>query len=286
MNEFEYSLSLYEKALPDDMSLEEKISTSLRFGFDSCEICIDLDPIRRERLNWSEKRILKLVNFLDRNNIDIPTFSLSALRGCPLGTLDKDVNGQALEMITAACSFGKKVGSQIMLVNTYDVYNSLSTHDTCKRFEENIYRATEIAERYGIILALENAEMAFGDSAEKVSYWIDKIDSPNLKMYYDPANAYNAFLGYFQKVKNDFRFAQGKVVAAHLKDSVIGEYRMTPYGEGQVDFKKVIQMMLEEGIGQFTAELFKRPDKSWDEYSQWVNMYLRKFFKQIEKVGR
>lgn len=273
-----YSLSLYEKAFPDSMPLKSKVKESISLGYDSCEICIDQHPKRQKRLNWSNNEIKDFKLFLEKERIILPTLSLSVLRQCPLGSLDSNKNKEALKIATRAFELGKQLEIGTILINAYDVYDQVSTESTITRFSENIQRIVEQAEKQGVIIGLENAEKDFADSAEKVLYWERKIDSPNLKIYYDPANAYNAFAGSSKKVQHDFELAKGRIVAAHLKDSLPGEYRMTPYGEGQVDFAKIISMMVKAGITQYTAELFFREDRNWKDYTAWVNKFLRKYF--------
>lgn len=264
--------------MPDDMHLHDKLQACLDVGFDSCEICIDLDPGRRARLDWGTSQRTQLSRFIEGKNLRIPTLSLSALRGCPLGALDEEANKQALDMLDKALVFGRNLGAGILLINGYDVYDTPSTPETRERFSQNILRAVELAETHEIILAMENAEKEFADTVEKVAYWVDRVQSPYFKVYCDPANAYNAYPGDGDKVYADIQTAKGHIVAAHLKDSVPGEYRMTPYGEGQVDFARFIPVLMEEGICQYTAELFYRDDRDWRAYAGWVGEFLRGFF--------
>ena len=50
---YKYSLGMYEKALPDDMPLEEKMQLAKESGYDHVEFCVDLNEERAARLNWS-----------------------------------------------------------------------------------------------------------------------------------------------------------------------------------------------------------------------------------------
>lgn len=274
-----YDLSLYEKAMPDSLTLLEKIQKSIELGFDSCEICIDLNRKRQERIKWSSKQRNEIINYCALKEIQIPTLSLSAVRQFPLGLLDKQKNSDALHLIEETLIFCQDLSIKTMLLNAYDVYYENSTVATKNRFDENMYRVAELAEKYEIVIGLENAEKKFADTAEKVDFWVKKINSPFIKIYYDPANAYNAFEGDFEKVQKDFLNTRASIIASHLKDSQPGEYRMTPYGEGQVDFTRVASMLMTNGVRQFTAELFLRNDRDWQEYARWVNKFLRSYLK-------
>ena len=64
----------------------------------------------------------------------------------------------------------------------------------------------------------------------------------------------------------------------HLKDTMPGEYRLTRYGEGHVDFPRSVAKIQELGIRIFTAELFCQPQLDWRAEAVRVNGFLRSFF--------
>ncbi len=273
-----YTLSLYEKAMPDDMPLKEKLLASRECGYDSMELCVDLNPEREARLNWTRKERRELSGFLIDNDLRMPTFSLSALRSCPLGELDDAKNARALDMLEKSADLCCNIGSQVILINGYDVYSSPSTEKTVERFGENIVKAAEICASYGVILAIENAERPFIDSFSKAAEWVERIDSPYFRIYGDVGNTFNACLGDVPKALADFETGRGITAAAHLKDTMPGEYRFTRYGEGHVDFSQAVKKCLDIGVRMFTAELFYQQQLNWHEEAKRVNRFLRGFF--------
>jgi len=273
-----YTLSLYEKAMPDDLPLKEKLLASRECGYDSMELCVDLNPEREARLNWTRNERRELSGFLIDNGMRMATFSLSALRSCPLGELDEAKNIRALDMLEKSANLCCDIGSQIILINGYDVYASPSTEKTVERFCENIVKAAEICASYGVILAIENAERPFMDSFRKASEWIRHIDNPYFRIYGDVGNTFNACLGDVPKALADFETGRGITAAVHLKDTMPGEYRFTRYGEGHVDFSLAVRKCLDIGVRMFTAELFYQQQLNWHEEAKRVNTFLRGFF--------
>jgi L-ribulose-5-phosphate 3-epimerase len=273
-----YTLSLYEKAMPDDMPLYEKLLASRDCGFDSMELCVDLNPERGARLNWTAQERRSLSDFLIDNGMRIATFSLSALRACPLGELDADKNARALDMLEKSAWMCCDIGSQIILINGYDVYATPSTPETVECFGRNIAKAAEICASYGVVLAIENAERPFMDRFSKVAEWVRRIDSPYLRIYGDIGNTFNAFAGDAERALTDFEEGRGITAAVHLKDTMPGEYRFTRYGEGHVDFRRSVQKCLDIGVRMYTAELFYREQLNWREEAVRVNAFLRGFF--------
>ncbi len=275
---YDYSIGLYEKAMPDTLSIEEKMLAAKKAGYDFLELCIDLNPERELRLEWPKLQRKKLFDFMLDNDIHLTTMSLSLLRKYPLGAMDRATNKKSLEIIRKGVELACDLGVQIVLFNGYDVYDTASTKETVARFAENLPEAVKIAAKRGIILGIENAEKEFADSIAKVAYWVDKIHSPFFFFYGDIANTANAFGGEIENCIQDLEQGRGKIVAVHLKDSMPNEYRFTTYGEGHVDFKRSIDKLKNMEIRIFIAELFYREGNDYMAEALKVNRFLRSFF--------
>jgi len=273
-----YTLSLYEKAMPDDLPLFSKLLGARACGFDGMELCVDLNPAREARLDWTIKDRKALSAFLIDNGLRVPTLSLSALRGCPLGEPDAQKNARAFTLIEKSAQLCCDIGAQIILINGYDVYDRPSSEETTRRFAENIPKAAEIVAQYGVILAIENAERPFMDRFRKAAAWVRSVDSPFFRVYGDIGNAFNAAKGDRALALEDIESGRGLTAAVHLKDTMPGEYRYTRYGEGHVDFRPAVEKCLDIGVRIYTAELFRRETFDWREEAVRVNYFLRGFF--------
>ena len=53
-----YFLSMYEKAVPDELPFKEKLQYCKEFGFDGLEISIDASDVRLSRLDWTKEESL------------------------------------------------------------------------------------------------------------------------------------------------------------------------------------------------------------------------------------
>ncbi len=272
---YDYSLGLYEKATPDNMPLEEKMLLAKRTGYDHMELCVDLDPQREQRLLWNKDERKYWHNFSLDNDMPFKTFSLSLLRKYPLGICDDAANKKSFEIIEKGAKLACDLGSGVMLVNGYDVYSEPSTPETVGRFYENLPKAVAICEKYGIILAIENAEKDFCDSVSKATRIVRYINSPYFKVYADCGNTANFALGDADKAVMDLVSGRGEIAAMHLKDTHIGEYRFTRYGQGHVDFEKTAKAVKEMSIRCFTAELFYSTDFECEAEALRVNKLLR-----------
>jgi len=274
---YDYRLSLYEKAMPDDMDIMQKLSAARRCGFDSIEVCIDACQKRQERLTWDQSKLKELCGYMRQNSFRIYTVSLSLLRSCPLGVLDDRENARSLEIFRRGVEFTASVGARVMLINGYDVYGEPSTPETTERFARNLEKAGDIAAINGVTAGIENAEMPFIDTIGKAAYWIDRISNPYIRIFGDTGNIYNAIGADTSRALADLESGRGKIAAMHLKDSLPGKYRYVRYGEGHVDFNACITKLTELGVRIFTAELFLA-GKDWEGEAKRANDYLRRYF--------
>lgn len=273
-----YTLSLYEKALPDDMPLFEKLLTAKECGYDSMELCIDLDEKRQERLNWGKEEREALIAFLVQNGLRITTVSLSALRECPLGDKRAGRIERAFSMLNESLSLCGEIGAKILLINGYDVYDTPSTSETVALFGENIKKAAELAASYSVILGIENAEKQFMDNIAKAANWVREVNNPFFRIYGDIGNSFNAMGGNRELALEDILKGSGLTAAMHLKDTLPGDYRYTRFGEGHVDFESAVGVCVKMGIRIFTAELFVKPNCSgYKREAVRVNKFLRGF---------
>ena len=275
---YHYSLGMYEKALPDDMPLEEKMQIAKESGYDHLEFCVDLNEERAARLDWPEEEREKWRSLSVKMGMPFTTFSLSLLRKTPLGMLDRDSNREAFHVIDEGCRLAAALGSRVMLVNGYDVYNEPSTPQTVARFYENLPIAVGICAYHGVILGIENAEMPFCSTISDAVEYCRKVPSPFFRVYGDIGNATNAFGGDADRTVDDIRKGKGYVTSLHLKDSRPGEYRFRDYGKGHVDFVRCVEAAKEIGVHLFTAEIFCDTSRDYISYTAQVAEFLRSYF--------
>ena len=275
---YRYSLGMYEKALPDDMPLDEKMQLARASGYDHVEFCVDLLPERAARLDWPEAECRKWRDLSSKMGVPFTTFSLSLLRKTPLGLLDPEKTKEAFRVIDGGCRLAAALGSRVMLVNGYDVYDEPSTPETVARFYENLPVAVGICACHGVILGIENAEMPFCSTIADAVNYCRAVPSPFFRVYGDIGNATNAFGGDAARTVEDIHSGRGFVTSLHLKDSRPGEYRFRDYGKGHVDFARCIAAAKEIGVHLFTAEIFCDTGRDYVAYAAEVASFLRSYF--------
>lgn len=93
------AVGIYEKALPQDLSWEEKFNLTHELGFNFLEFSIDESDERLARLDWTAQQREDFRNAMWRTHSRINTLMLSGHRRYPLGSKDPAVRKQSLEMM-------------------------------------------------------------------------------------------------------------------------------------------------------------------------------------------
>lgn len=274
----EYLLGLYEKSMPNYITLEEKLIEGKQAGFDFLEISIDETDVKLQRLDWSTKEKKELVNSMYRTGMPIKTMCLSGHRKFPIGSNDETIAKKGMSIMRKAIDFACDIGIRIIQIAGYDVYYEESTLETIQRFRENLKKSVQYAAEKGVLLGFETMETDFMNTTEKAMKYVELIDSPYLNVYPDIGNVTNACKQYGIDVLKDIANGKGKILAAHLKETLPGKFREVPYGTGHVDFKSTIELLRKNGVYMFVGEFWFNENLDWKESLRFSNKFLRSQF--------
>jgi len=241
MNRFENNrpfIGLYEKALPDNLDLEEKLSLMRQAGYSFMEISIDGTKDRLERLKWDKIKRRKLKGIVEDIEIPLLTMCLSAHRKFPLGSAYQELRNKGIKIMEDAILFAFNMGIRIVQVAGYDVLmDEVSTDKTIETYLNNMKKSVELASKLGVMLAIENVDIHSANSVEKIMYYVNKIKSPWLQIYPDIGNLSAMKLDVLKELK----LGETHIAALHIKDTAESVFRRIPYGEGDVDFISVFK---------------------------------------------
>jgi len=252
----QYSLGLYEKAMPDGLSFREMLNLTARTGFDRLELSVDESDMRLARLDWQSGQVHDLKRQMDDSGVLIRTMCLSGHRKYPLGSHDPAVRQRSLEIMRKAVGLAAELGIAIIQLAGYDVYYETGDEDTRAWFAENLAISTEITAKAGVLLGFETMETPFMDTVGKAMAYVDLVDSPYLGVYPDIGNLKNAAVLYGSDLLADLELGRGHTFAAHLKETVPGVYRNMVFGTGHTQYQECIQLLWNMGVRMFTGEFW------------------------------
>lgn len=263
--EKKYTLGLYEKAMPSELSWKEKLLTAKEAGYDFVEISIDETDAKLSRLEMTAKERADLNRLMLETGVPIRTMCLSGHRKYPLGSSDPEICARGMEIMEQAIRLAEDLGVRIIQLAGYDVYYEPSTFETKKRFLENLKKATEMAARAGVVLGFETMENEFMNTVEKAMKYVTLVGSPYLNVYPDIGNITNAAKTYENDVLEDLELGKGHLVAMHMKETVPGKFREIPFGTGHVDFTAAADKAWALGVRKYVTEFWYTGNPAWKE---------------------
>jgi L-ribulose-5-phosphate 3-epimerase len=273
-----FRLGLYEKSMPDTLTLHEKLMEARNAGFDFVEISIDETEEKLSRLKWDGQKKHELVQAMWSTGMHAVTLCLSGHRKYPLGSEDAAIRRKGMEIMSDAIDFAIDIGVRIIQLAGYDVYYQSSNEATRRFFLDNLQGGVELAARKGMILAFETMETEFMNTVEKAMAYVDRVNSPYLQVYPDLGNLTNAALSQGRNCSDDLEKGRGHIVAMHLKETVPGVFREIPFGTGHVDFTKGIQKARDMGVGLFVGEFWHAGKADWRDQLKMASLFLRSRF--------
>ncbi len=255
-NDKQYALGVYEKALPNELSIVEKLEAAKIAGYDFMELSVDETDEKLDRLEWTPIQRKTIKDAIQKIGVPIETMCLSGHRKYPLGSNDPKIVARSLEIMEKAIDLASDLGIKIIQLAGYDVYYEESSEETKERFGNNLKICVDMAAKRGVILGFETMETEFMNTVAKAMEYVNMVDSPYLHVYPDCGNLKNASVTYKTDVYDDIRSGKGHLVAMHLKETVPGVFREVPYGSGHIDFEAMIDVAWEMGVRRFVSEFW------------------------------
>lgn len=269
---------IYEKAVRPQ-SFEDMFRDARKAGYQSFELSIDASNGRLKRLFWGKKEAAEVWQAALRQDMKILTMCLSGHKRFPLGSSDPEITLAGMKIMEKALELGGRLGIRIIQLSGFDVYDQEErTEETRKRYVDNIFRASRMAERACVMLAIEPVEgnlLAVRDTMEVVR----KIDSHCLQIYPDVANINSLGIDPIQELP----CGKGHIAAVHMRDSLPGIYDATiPFGSGYLDFDGVFRKLDEIGFcGPLVVEMW---NTERTEYMEWIRQAREYMETHIRKV--
>ncbi|WP_286080568.1 L-ribulose-5-phosphate 3-epimerase [Parablautia intestinalis] len=272
----EYELGLYEKAMPAQLSWKEKLRAAGAAGYDYVEISIDETEEKIRRIYMSREERLSMIYDMYETGTPIRSMCVSALTRYSLGNSDSELRSRGLEIARGAIQLAEDLGVRIVMIPGYDIYYGESTVQTKQFFEENLEKVVLFAASLGVLVEMETMENAFMNTVWKAMYHVRKIRSAYLGVYPDSGNITNAAVSYGSDEVQDILSGRGHISSLHLKESCPGKFREIPYGEGHVDFEKVIRAAWSIGVRKYVTEFWYQGNRTWEKDLSSVNERMRR----------
>ena len=157
----DYQLGMYEKSMPNTLSLGEKLNMCRECGFDWLELSIDETDEKLARLEWGQEERSELRHAMESEGVQIRTMCLSGHRKYPLGSSDPEIEKRGMEIMAKAIELAADLGIRIIQLAGYDVYYETGNDETRERFINNLKKAAVMASRRSVMMGFETMETPF-----------------------------------------------------------------------------------------------------------------------------
>ena len=266
-NLLRHRVGLYEKALPNELSWEDKLKQTKELGFDFLEISVDESDERRSRLDWNDEEVYALRRLCEKHGVPLQSMCLSAHRKFPFGSADPAIREQAVIHMEKAISFAYKLGIRTIQLAGYDVYYEPADKVTHQRFIEGMKLSAQLAERSGVMLAVEIMDTDYLNSLSKFEVLSREVNSPYFTAYPDVGN----ISGWNYDIVTELKLSKPRITQIHLKDTYRvtdeykGQFRDLVIGDGEVDFNAIFETLKEtECVVPLVIEMWAQ-DERWKE---------------------
>ncbi|CAK2806505.1 putative L-xylulose 5-phosphate 3-epimerase [Vibrio crassostreae] len=266
-NLLRHRVGLYEKALPNELSWEDKLATTKELGFDFLEISVDESDERRSRLDWNDEEVYALRRLCEKHGVPLQSMCLSAHRKFPFGSADPAIRKQAVIHMEKAISLAYKLGIRTIQLAGYDVYYEPADKVTHQRFIEGMKLSAQLAERSGVMLAVEIMDTDYLNSLSKFEVLNREVNSPYFTAYPDVGN----ISGWNYDIVTELKLSKPHITQIHLKDTYKvtdeykGQFRDLVIGDGEVDFNAIFETLKEtECVVPLVIEMWAQ-DERWKE---------------------
>lgn len=232
--------------LPKELSYRDRFRTALEAGFAGIEMQTVADTGQAEEIrDASASTGLRIHSVMNSDHWKFP-----------LSSPDPEVVSRSVAGMETSFRNAKLWGADAVLLVPAVVDPQTSYREAWTRSQKVIReRLLPIARELKVIVAVEEVWNRFLLSPLEFARYVDELDSPWLKAYFDVGNV--LFYGYPQ---DWIRTLGRRIVKVHLKDFSLdrpgGRFAWKNLGEGDVDWVEVRKALAEVGYdGYVTTEI-------------------------------
>jgi len=251
--------SLYYNMFPEELGVLERFQAAKEMRFEGIEI-----PTLEE-----SEIVDEFKDAAAQSGIEIHSIMNQRHWRYPLSSADPSVVDQSIEGMEISLRNARALGAGVVLlvpavVNAETMYRDAYTHS-----QKNIKRLLPLAEELGVIIAIENVWNKFLLSPLEFLRYIEEIDSPFLKAYFDVGNI--VLYGFPQ---DWIRTLNQMIVRIHIKGFNEKTKSFVNLREGTIDWPEVRRALSDIGYSGFINAELSRGDLT----------YLKDVSDQMDKI--
>jgi len=229
---------------PNDFSTDDVLKASKEIGYDGVELNLD-----EENLKFGRKERKAILDRAESLGLELPSLCTALFWKYNLASPDESTRKKGIEIIKAGCQFAADIGAEVLLVVPAVAVPEVPYQKTWELSKRSILEAAPTAEDYGVKIGIENVWNKFLYSPLEFRRFIEEINHPNVKAYFDVGNI--QFLGFPQEW---IRYLSDLIVCVHVKGfhtPAPFEPKFTSVLQGSIPWAEVMEALREIGYDGF-----------------------------------
>ncbi|NOK60467.1 MAG: sugar phosphate isomerase/epimerase [Chloroflexi bacterium AL-W] len=214
------------------------------------DLAIQLEVLAAENVRYLELRGAWGKNVLDldhdelqraRTMLDELDFGVSAI-GSPIGKSDLSQPAVfEMERLERAIVAAEALNTRLIRVFSFFVPQDQAAQNR-EEILERMGQLTRRAEQVGVILVHENEKDIYGDVPQRCQDLMQSINSPSLRMAFDPANFVQVGV---RPMEEAWPLLADDTIHIHIKDAVFADSSVCPAGEGDGAVPELLATLVE-----------------------------------------
>ena len=214
-----------------DRPWEELFGVAAQIGFEGVELGVGEDYSQTKL--WKDEGRHELKALSVASNVAIASICLHAYWRFSFAGSEGEISRKAHDIAEKAAAIANEVGARNLLIPVTSA-EGVSAEEARARWIRGIKSCASTAEDNNVVFALENVGQPFATTGKQLASIVDEINSPAVRVYYDPGNAVYKNLDPLE----DIRALGWRISQVHMKDPG-GEH----LGEGRMEIAPVVEAL-------------------------------------------
>lgn len=222
---------------PKNFTVDEILKASKNIGYDGVEL-----NVTEEMLRYDREDLKEISETAESLGLELPSLCTDLFWKYNLASPDKSIREKGIEIIRKECRIASEIGAKVILVVPAVATPETPYEETWRISKRSILEAAPTAKEHGVYIGVENVWNKFLYSPLEFKHFIEEINHPNVKAYFDVGNM--LFLSFPQQW---IRHLSELIVCIHLKDFENSTLQFKPLLQGDVPWPEIMKALREIG---------------------------------------
>ena len=167
---------------------------------------------------------------------------------------DESIRRRQLDIVKDRIRLARDFGCSVVSTETGSLnadfsYNKENRSErTFQILLQSLDEIVNEAEKYGVMVCIEECSSFVAHNPEKIKRILDEIDSGNLQVLFDPVDLLiDCYKDHEQDIQQSFELFGDRIMAVHAKDFTVENncFKMVQAGKGMLDYSLLFNLLKE-----------------------------------------